>query len=195
MKQFLFLFQPNAYQLTFHLPLHRYLATFIETGITYHCMTLDDLPLTDKMLKMTFTHLLQIQVNSRIYIDIKLIGINLLFLARFNLCTRPVFVINILLRFYIETLHLSDFVLSLQVCLAEIYTSMWVRNGIQIKGQAMTYIQCHFCYSMGDADLYLMQVRAISHRENTGPCTIKQQAPYDIEVCLLYQIFSLETIS
>lgn len=69
MKQFLFLFQPNAYQLTFHLPLHRYLATFIETGITYHCMTLDDLPLTDKMLKMTFTHLLQIQVNSRIYIQ------------------------------------------------------------------------------------------------------------------------------
>lgn len=87
MEQFLFWFQPNAYQLTFHLPLHRYLATFIETGITYHCMTLDDLPLTDKMLKMTFTHLLQIQVNSRIYIDIKLIGINLLFLARFNLCT------------------------------------------------------------------------------------------------------------
>ncbi|XP_052682389.1 E3 ubiquitin-protein ligase ubr3-like [Crassostrea angulata] len=99
--------KPNAYQLTFHLPLHRYLATFIETGITYHSMTLDDLPLTDKMLKMTFTHLLQIQV-----------------------------------------------------CLAEIYTSMWVRNGIQIKGQAMTYIQCHFCYSMGDADLYLMQLCA-----------------------------------
>lgn len=68
-------FQPNAYQLTFHLPLHRYLATFIETGITYHSMTLDDLPLTDKMLKMTFTHLLQIQVKSRIYMDIQLIGI------------------------------------------------------------------------------------------------------------------------
>ncbi|XP_061179951.1 E3 ubiquitin-protein ligase ubr3-like [Saccostrea echinata] len=99
--------KPNPYQLTFHLPLHRYLATFIETGITHHKLTFDNLPLTEKVLKMTFTHLLQIQV-----------------------------------------------------CLAEIYTSMWVRNGIQIKGQAMTYIQCHFCYSMGDADLYLMQLCA-----------------------------------
>lgn len=53
-------------------------------------MTLDDLPLTDKMLKMTFTHLLQIQVKSRIYMDIQLIGICFFSdkdnLARFNLC-------------------------------------------------------------------------------------------------------------
>lgn len=40
----------------------------------------------------------------------------------------------------------------------EIHRDMWVRNGLQIKGQAMTYIQCHFCYSMVDADIYLMQV-------------------------------------
>ena len=53
--------------------------------------------------------------------------------------------------------------LTLQVSIAEIYCSMWVRNGLQIKGQAMTYIQCHFCYSMVDADLFLMQVRG----ENT----------------------------
>ncbi len=37
---------------------------------------------------------------------------------------------------------------------------MWVRNGLQIKGQAMTYIQCHFCKSMVDADLFLLQVCA-----------------------------------
>nr|CAD7197122.1 unnamed protein product [Timema douglasi] len=37
---------------------------------------------------------------------------------------------------------------------------MWVRNGLQIKGQAMTYIQCNFCNSMVDADLYLLQVCA-----------------------------------
>ena len=40
----------------------------------------------------------------------------------------------------------------------QIYAGMWVRNGIQIKGQAMTYIQCHFCYSMADLDIYLLQV-------------------------------------
>jgi len=39
---------------------------------------------------------------------------------------------------------------------------MWVRNGLQIKGQAMTYVQCHFCYSMLDADIYLMQVIMIN---------------------------------
>ena len=37
---------------------------------------------------------------------------------------------------------------------------LWVRNGLQIKGQAMTYIQCHFCKSMVDADLFLLQVLA-----------------------------------
>ena len=52
-----------------------------------------------------------------------------------------------------------------QVGIAEIYSQMWVRNGLQIKGQAMTYIQCHFCYSMVDADLYLMQV-SISDQQN-----------------------------
>ena len=48
----------------------------------------------------------------------------------------------------------------LQVATSEIYCGMWVRNGLQIKGQAMTYVQCHFCYSMVDADIYLMQVCA-----------------------------------
>ena len=37
---------------------------------------------------------------------------------------------------------------------------MWVRNGLQIKGQAMTYIQCHFCNSMVDADMFLLQLCA-----------------------------------
>lgn len=37
---------------------------------------------------------------------------------------------------------------------------------------------------MGDADLYLMQVRAVSHKENAGTCTIKQWAPYDIKLIL-----------
>ena len=35
-----------------------------------------------------------------------------------------------------------------------------MRNGLQIKGQAMTYIQCHFCKSMVDADLFLLQLCA-----------------------------------
>lgn len=37
---------------------------------------------------------------------------------------------------------------------------MWVRNGLQIKGQAMTYIQANFCNSMVDMDLFFLQLCA-----------------------------------
>ncbi|XP_043254590.1 E3 ubiquitin-protein ligase Ubr3 [Colletes gigas] len=50
--------------------------------------------------------------------------------------------------------------LRVQVAFYEILNGIWVRNGLQIKGQAMTYIQCNFCNSMVDADLYLLQVCA-----------------------------------
>ncbi|XP_034951822.1 E3 ubiquitin-protein ligase Ubr3 [Chelonus insularis] len=50
--------------------------------------------------------------------------------------------------------------LRVQVALYEILNGLWVRNGLQIKGQAMTYIQCNFCNSMVDADLYLLQICA-----------------------------------
>ncbi|XP_025832184.1 E3 ubiquitin-protein ligase Ubr3 isoform X1 [Agrilus planipennis] len=48
--------------------------------------------------------------------------------------------------------------LRVQVAFYEILNGLWVRNGLQIKGQAMTYIQCNFCNSMVDADLYLLQI-------------------------------------
>ncbi|RUS70818.1 hypothetical protein EGW08_021418, partial [Elysia chlorotica] len=100
--------KPNPYQLTFHLPMHRYLAMFIMIAIKSHDADLISLLPEESLLKQIMMHPLQIQV-----------------------------------------------------CLAQIYAGMWVRNGIQIKGQAMTYIQCHFCYSMSDADLFLLQLCAI----------------------------------
>ena len=39
----------------------------------------------------------------------------------------------------------------------EIHSNMWVRNGMQIRGQAMTFIQNHFYSSFSDADLFLIQ--------------------------------------
>lgn len=42
----------------------------------------------------------------------------------------------------------------------EILAGVWVRNGLQIKGQAMTYIQANFCNSMVDMDIYWLQVCA-----------------------------------
>ncbi|KAG9477301.1 hypothetical protein GDO78_002607 [Eleutherodactylus coqui] len=50
--------------------------------------------------------------------------------------------------------------LLIQASLSEIHSNMWVRNGLQIKGQAMTYVQSHFCNSMIDPDIYLLQVCA-----------------------------------
>uniref|UniRef100_A0A3Q2DGF5 E3 ubiquitin-protein ligase n=1 Tax=Cyprinodon variegatus TaxID=28743 RepID=A0A3Q2DGF5_CYPVA len=47
--------------------------------------------------------------------------------------------------------------LQIQACLSEIHSNMWVRNGLQIKGQAMTYVQSHFCNSMIDPDIFLLQ--------------------------------------
>lgn len=44
-----------------------------------------------------------------------------------------------------------------QAAFYEIMQGAWVRNGLQIKGQAMTYIQSNFCISMVDADIYLLQ--------------------------------------
>uniref|UniRef100_A0A8C3GB78 E3 ubiquitin-protein ligase n=1 Tax=Cyclopterus lumpus TaxID=8103 RepID=A0A8C3GB78_CYCLU len=46
--------------------------------------------------------------------------------------------------------------LQIQASLSEIHSNMWVRNGLQIKGQAMTYVQSHFCNSMIDPDIYFI---------------------------------------
>ncbi|XP_033103209.1 E3 ubiquitin-protein ligase UBR3-like isoform X2 [Anneissia japonica] len=57
-------------------------------------------------------------------------------------------------------LQLMIFPLQIQVCLYEIFAGMWVRNGLQIRAQAMTYNQCHFCSSMLDLDIFMLQLCA-----------------------------------
>ncbi|KAG1697720.1 E3 ubiquitin-protein ligase Ubr3 [Nymphon striatum] len=49
-----------------------------------------------------------------------------------------------------------------QVGFYEIINGLWVRNGIQMKGQAITYIQSKFCNSMVDPDIYLLQLCAMN---------------------------------
>ncbi|CAB1328486.1 unnamed protein product [Coregonus sp. 'balchen'] len=58
--------------------------------------------------------------------------------------------------------------LQIQASLSEIHSNMWVRNGLQIKGQAMTYVQSHFCNSMIDPDIFLLQ-NAILDGEHERP--------------------------
>lgn len=50
--------------------------------------------------------------------------------------------------------------ISLQSLFYEILSGIWVRNGLQIKGQAMTYIQANFCNSMVDMDMFFLQICA-----------------------------------
>lgn len=96
---------PNAYHITFHIPLHRYYSIFLHHGVAYQNLSLDALlPPTEAQLQLYIAHPLQV-----------------------------------LIGFF------------------EILCGLWVRNGLQMKGQAMTYIQCHFCNSMVDPDLFLIQ--------------------------------------
>ncbi|XP_060521351.1 E3 ubiquitin-protein ligase Ubr3 [Cylas formicarius] len=96
----------DGMQVSFHLPLHRYLAVFLCQGVAKQGLRVEEiLPSSDAMLTLLIMHPLRVQV-----------------------------------AFY------------------EILNGLWVRNGLQIKGQAMTYIQCNFCNSMVDADLYLLQI-------------------------------------
>uniref|UniRef100_A0A224Z303 E3 ubiquitin-protein ligase n=2 Tax=Rhipicephalus TaxID=426455 RepID=A0A224Z303_9ACAR len=98
---------PNPYQVSFHLPLHRYYAVFLCQAVTRQGATLVELlPDTDVLMTL-MAHPLQAMVSFH-----------------------------------------------------EILCGLWARNGLQIKGQAMTYIQCHFCNSMVDADLFLLQLCA-----------------------------------
>jgi E3 ubiquitin-protein ligase UBR3 len=51
-------------------------------------------------------------------------------------------------------------IFSFQSLFYEILSGIWVRNGLQIKGQAMTYIQANFCNSMVDMDMFFLQICA-----------------------------------
>ncbi|CAH1116050.1 unnamed protein product [Phaedon cochleariae] len=96
----------DSLQVSFHLPLHRYLAVFICQAVSKQGIKINEvLPSNDSFINLLMMHPLRVQV-----------------------------------AFY------------------EILNSYWLRNGLQIKGQAMTYIQCNFCNSMVDADLYLLQI-------------------------------------
>jgi E3 ubiquitin-protein ligase UBR3 len=53
-----------------------------------------------------------------------------------------------------------------QACVHEIHSNMWVRNGLQMKGQAMTYFQNAFNTSFSESDLFLIQAIACKLNSN-----------------------------
>ena len=48
--------------------------------------------------------------------------------------------------------------MNFQVTLSEIKAGYWVYNGFQMRGQALSYVQCNFCNSMVDLDVLFVQV-------------------------------------
>lgn len=58
----------------------------------------------------------------------------------------------------LNLINLLAYPLQTQIGYYEIHANMWIRNGLQMKGQAMTYVQNHFSSSFNDADLFLLQV-------------------------------------
>uniref|UniRef100_A0AAQ4S819 E3 ubiquitin-protein ligase n=1 Tax=Gasterosteus aculeatus aculeatus TaxID=481459 RepID=A0AAQ4S819_GASAC len=65
--------------------------------------------------------------------------------------------------------------LQIQASLSEIHSNMWVRNGLQIKGQAMTYVQSHFCNSMIDPDIYLIPHIPFVHQDSIRTTSSQHQ--------------------
>ncbi|XP_078377169.1 E3 ubiquitin-protein ligase ubr3-like isoform X1 [Oculina patagonica] len=49
----------------------------------------------------------------------------------------------------------------IQAAICEIRAGRWVRNGSQIRSQVQLYVNCHFCNSMLDLDIFLLQVCAM----------------------------------
>ncbi|PIK49589.1 putative E3 ubiquitin-protein ligase UBR3 [Apostichopus japonicus] len=94
-------------QVSFHIPLIRYLSVFLKQGINEQGMTLPMLIRSPGRLR-----------------------------------------------------KLMMFPLQIMAAVNEVFCGMWVRNGLQMRCQAMTYLQCHFCASMADLDLYFLQVCA-----------------------------------
>ena len=46
----------------------------------------------------------------------------------------------------------------------EIRAGRWVRNGSQIRSQVRLYVECHFCNSMQDLDIFLLQVSSFQFK-------------------------------
>ena len=83
--------------------------------------------------------------------------------------------------------------LQLQIGFHEIHANMWVRNGMQMKGQAMTYVQNHFCSSFSDADLFLMQIVASKLDSSLFMLQTWEQESIWQQIYLLLQRSILET--
>ena len=61
-------------------------------------------------------------------------------------------------RAFLLTHPIGYFQSIFQVALCEIKAGLWVYSGFQMRGQALSYVQCHFCNSMVDLDLFFVQV-------------------------------------
>ncbi|XP_058960015.2 E3 ubiquitin-protein ligase ubr3 [Pocillopora verrucosa] len=57
--------------------------------------------------------------------------------------------------------NICEDLLHIQAAICEIHAGRWVRNGSQIRSQVRFYDDCHFCNSMQDLDIFMLQVCAM----------------------------------
>ncbi|XP_068671556.1 E3 ubiquitin-protein ligase ubr3-like isoform X2 [Montipora foliosa] len=57
--------------------------------------------------------------------------------------------------------NICEDLIHIQAAICEIRAGRWVRNGSQIRSQVRLYAECHFCNSMQDLDIFLLQVCAM----------------------------------
>jgi E3 ubiquitin-protein ligase UBR3 len=136
----------NFKHISFHLPLHRYFSIFIYNCIYLQKGRLDDI-FSDNSFRLSIESLIRrptvIEDTTNESMDTN----------QLDLFTKQ--------NYKNMLINLMAHPLRLQVGVYEIHANMWVRNGTPMKGQAMTYVQNHFCTSFSDADLFLIQTIAI----------------------------------
>ena len=94
---------------------------------------------------------------------------------------------NLVLFNDLQLLDLLAYPLQTQIGSYEVNANLWVLNGLQMKGQFMTYVQNHFSSSFNDPDLFLLQL--ISCKFNNHELLVKVL----LERFQVYDYFSIKT--
>ncbi|XP_031559765.1 E3 ubiquitin-protein ligase UBR3-like [Actinia tenebrosa] len=112
--------------------------------------------------------------------------------------------------------QMAEHLLQIQAAVCEIRIGRWVRNGSQIRSQMRLYAECHFCNSMIDLDIFLLQICAafldpdylldailerfgIKHWFHFGPLNVPTPSCFDMDtdmsmvegaLCLILNLLS-----
>ena len=70
----------------------------------------------------------------------------------------PLLNLNLFFAYPSVCMHANPSNSASQAAICEIRAGRWVRNGSQVRSQVRLYAECHFCNSLQDLDIFLLQV-------------------------------------